>query len=42
MRVVDLIEETQSRLCELIEKYCENCQECDCDYCCFEVERREE
>lgn len=27
---------------ELEEKYCENCQECDCDYCWADTERREE
>ena len=42
MRVADLIAEMQSEVRELTEKYCENCQECDCDYCPFEVERSEE
>ena len=42
MRVVDLIEETQSSIRELTEKYCENCQEFDCDYCPFDAERSED
>lgn len=39
MRVDEAIQELQSKVIKLIEKYCENCQEYDCDYCPFKVER---
>lgn len=42
MRVVEIIQELEKKVSKLIEKYCENCQERDCDYCPFELERSEE
>ena len=42
MRVVEAIQELQSKVVKLTEKYCENCQEVDCDYCSFELERSED
>lgn len=33
MRVIDRIEELKEEIERLTEKYCEVCQECDCDYC---------
>lgn len=41
MRVVEAIQELQNKVIKLTERYCENCQEGDCDYCPFELERRE-
>lgn len=42
MRAVDLIRKEMQKVSELTAKYCGKCQECDCDYCPFEVERSEE
>lgn len=43
MRVSEIIEELQSKVIKLKEKYCENCQEWECCYCCpFELERGSE
>lgn len=41
MKAVDRIAELQSEINNLTEKYCENCQEFECDFCPFEVERSE-
>ena len=42
MRVVEEIELLRDAIEEMEEKYCSECQEFDCDFCCIEPWRGEE
>lgn len=39
MTVNEIIAELQNKINTLVEKYCEYCQEFDCDYCRKKVEK---
>ena len=41
MIVAEKVEALRDKITELESKYCENCQEWDCDYCRAEVENTE-
>ena len=38
MKVDELLRKLEKTIEDIKEKYCENCQECDCDYCAYETE----
>lgn len=41
MKVDELLRKLEGTIEGIKEKYCENCQEWDCDYCAYETEAEE-
>lgn len=42
MKAVEKIEKLEDEIDELHRKYCDNCQEYDCNFCWAEIEEGEE
>jgi len=42
MKAIEKIEKLEEEIEKLKEKYCDNCQEYDCDFCFAEIEEGEE